>query len=93
MNYHPNLNNIKIALYKLKTNTTMKKLELKDNQIMIFKSKKDTEKQPDYRGQLMINNEVKDVTLWINKSKAGNKYLNGLISEPKEVESKDDIGF
>jgi len=71
----------------------MKKLELKENQILIFKNKKETEKQPDYRGQVMINGEVKEVALWVNESKAGNKYFNGLISDPIVEQVNEDDPF
>ena len=58
---------------------------------MIFKNKKGAEKHPDYRGQVMVNGEVKDVALWINESKAGNKYLNGVLSEPRAEEAQADM--
>jgi hypothetical protein len=38
----------------------------------------------------MFNGSTKDVALWINKDKNGNRYLSGQINEPK---SKDESPF
>lgn len=73
-------------------------MDLKENDIVIFKNEKRQEgtKQPEYTGKLNVNGEIKDVSLWVQESKTGKKYFSGKIKpeykkqeEPPPVNNKD----
>ena len=57
--------------------------ELKEGQINVFKNtqKEEGSKQPDYWGKVMIGGVEKRVSLWLNKSKAGNTYMGGEVND------------
>lgn len=61
-------------------------LNLKPAQGKAFKNKnKETEQQPNYRGELEIPADMTgrvQIGVWINTSKAGDKYLSFIISPP-----------
>jgi uncharacterized protein (DUF736 family) len=63
-----------------------KPLDLKPAQGKAFKNKnKETEQQPHYRGELEIPADMTGrvkIGVWINTSKAGDKYLSFIISPP-----------
>ena len=54
------------------------------------KYKKDGDNKPDYTGNGKFNNEMKDVSMWINKDKKGGRYLSGRIQDAK---NKNDSPF
>jgi len=56
--------------------------EMKEGQITLFENKKSTDKQPDMRGEMLINGEKKEVSLWRKESANGTVYFSGLIKEP-----------
>ena len=64
----------------------------KDNSFKLWKNKykKDGDKKPDYTGNGMFGGEKKDVSLWINEDKNGDRYLSGQAKEPYK---KDDSPF
>jgi hypothetical protein len=73
-------------------------MELKENDIVIFKNEKRQEgtKQPEYTGKLNVNGETKDISLWVQESKTGKKYFSGKIKpeykkqdEPPKTINKD----
>ena len=49
----------------------------KDNSGNLFKNtyKEEGSKQPDYKGEVMINGVVMKASLWVNKDKNGNPYF------------------
>ena len=49
----------------------------KNNSGNLFKNtyKEEGSKQPDYKGEVMINGVVMKASLWINKDKNGNPYF------------------
>jgi hypothetical protein len=58
-------------------------MEQKDNTITIFKNdKKTAENQPDYKGKMMVDGKMKDVSLWVREAASGIKYMNGPVQEP-----------
>lgn len=58
--------------------------ELKENQVTIFKNKhKKAENQPDYKGQVNIDGEIKEIALWVKEGKS-EKFFSGKISEKRE---------
>lgn len=58
-------------------------MELKINKGVIFKNeKKSSDRHPDYRGEINVNGERFEISLWINDSKSGKKYFSVQISEP-----------
>ena len=63
-----------------------KPLDLKPAQGKAFKNKnKETEQQPHYRGELEIPADMTGrvrIGVWINTSKAGDKYLSFIIIPP-----------
>lgn len=65
-------------------------MDLKENQIVIFKNeKKDSDKQPDYKGMMEFNGEHREVSLWVRESKTtGKKYMSGTHQEPFKPKEK-----
>jgi uncharacterized protein (DUF736 family) len=61
----------------------MAKLDLKEDQIMIFRneSKKEGEKTPDYRGAVLIAGAYYEIALWLNESTSGRTFLSGSVRE------------
>tara|TARA_R110002074_G_scaffold240506_4_gene412244 strand:+ start:2153 stop:2374 length:222 start_codon:yes stop_codon:yes gene_type:complete len=58
-------------------------MEQKENTGAIFKNAhKKNEKHPDYKGKINVDGTGKDISLWINTSKAGTKYFSVQINEP-----------
>ena len=58
-------------------------MELKQNKGVIFKNaKKTSDKHPDYRGEIDVNGQRWEISLWVNESKEGKKYFSASISEP-----------
>lgn len=56
-----------------------------DNSGGLFKNQhKTTEKQPDYKGDALINGQKKQISAWINTSAKGLKYLSLKFEEPRE---------
>lgn len=61
----------------------MSKYEQKDNSGALFKNdKKESEKQPDYRGECVVNGKELAVSAWIKTSAKGTKYMSLSFSEP-----------
>ena len=49
----------------------------KDNSGNLFKNtfKEEGTKQPDYKGEVMVNGQVMKASMWVNKDKNGNPYF------------------
>ena len=64
-------------------------MELKANEVVIFKNTKKEEgsKQPDYKGSIDVDGTPYDIALWIRESKDGKKYFSGKVSEPYKKET------
>ena len=56
--------------------------EMKEGQITLFENKKQKDNHPDMRGEMLINGEKKEVSLWRKESANGTVYYSGLIKEP-----------
>jgi uncharacterized protein (DUF736 family) len=60
-------------------------MEPKNNSGALFKNdNKTTDKQPDYKGDAIINGEKKQISAWINTSAKGLKYMSLTFQEPRE---------
>lgn len=46
--------------------------------------KKETEKQPDYKGKLNVNGKDMYISAWLKKADDGSKYMSLSISEPMQ---------
>lgn len=58
-------------------------MDIKENRGVIFKNYKKTAKEhPDYRGEINVNGEHYEISLWVNESKEGKKYFAATIKEP-----------
>jgi hypothetical protein len=58
-------------------------MEQKDNTIVIFKNdKKTAENQPDYKGKMVVDGKMKEVSLWVRDAASGIKYMSGPVQEP-----------
>ena len=73
---------------KLTTNkrrNQMPDFEVKNQTFTLRKNKykEEGDNKPDYTGNGKFNNEMKDLSMWINKDKKGNRYLSGRIREAK----------
>ena len=57
-------------------------MDLKENAVIIFKNdKKNSDTQPDYKGEINVNGRPFDIALWVKEGKKG-KFFSGKISEP-----------
>ena len=58
----------------------------KDNSGNLFKNtyKEEGSKQPDYKGDVMVNGQVMKVSMWVNKDKNGNSYFGLSFQSPEE---------
>ena len=60
-------------------------MEKKDNSGVLFKNdKKETEKHPDYKGNIMVDGNEYWLSAWIKEGKTG-KFM-GLALSPKEAQ-------
>jgi uncharacterized protein (DUF736 family) len=60
-------------------------MDQKNNAGALFKNdNKTTDKQPDYKGDAIINGEKKQISAWINTSAKGLKYMSLIFQEPRE---------
>lgn len=63
----------------------------KDNTGAIFKNdRKESDSHPDYKGQAMIDGSEYWISVWFNKSKAGNKYMSVKFN-PKDLVQSNGI--
>ncbi len=59
--------------------------ETKDNSGVLFKNedKEEGSNQPDYRGQVLVNNKAMEIAAWIKtSSKNGKKFMSLSFKEP-----------
>ena len=60
-------------------------MEKKDNSGVLFKNdKKDTEKHPDYKGNMMVDGQEYWLSAWVKEGKNG-KFL-GLAVSPRDAQ-------
>ena len=60
-------------------------MEKKDNSGVLFKNdKKDTEKHPDYKGNIMVDGQEYWLSAWIKEGKMG-KFM-GLAVSPRDAQ-------
>lgn len=65
--------------------------EMKEGEITVFENQKSSDKQPDYKGSLMINGQLKDVALWRKESANGSIRWSGTVKEPyKKTEQRSE---
>ena len=63
--------------------------ESKDGTGALFKNeRKEHERQPDYRGNAMVNGRAVDVAGWIRTGQSGKTYLSLKFSEPRDQEER-----
>jgi uncharacterized protein (DUF736 family) len=70
-------------------------METKQNSGAIFKNdyKKQGDKQPEYKGKIIVDGKDKEIALWLAESKDGKKYFSVKISEPYVKDSGEQAGF
>ena len=66
-------------------------MQQRDNQGAIFKNdRKESDSHPDYKGQAMIDGSNYWISVWINESKAGKKYMSVKFN-PKDLVQSNGI--
>jgi hypothetical protein len=50
----------------------------------MFLNRKQHERQPDWRGNAMINGRMVDIAAWVKVSSRGTEFLSLKFSEPRE---------
>ena len=58
--------------------------EPKDDTGALFPNRKQHERQPDWRGNAMINGTMVDIAAWVKTSSKGTEFLSLKFSEPRE---------
>lgn len=57
------------------------KIEVKDEQVILFENKNKQNNQPDYKGMAKFNGIEMEVSIWIKEGQNG-KYLSGKLQKP-----------
>ena len=58
-------------------------MEQKNNTGAIFKNEnKTTDKHPEYKGKVLVNNKEMEIALWVKTSAKGVKFFSVSLSEP-----------
>ena len=58
-------------------------MEQKNNTGAIFKNdNKTTDKHPEYKGKVLVNNKEMEIALWVKTSAKGVKFFSVSLSEP-----------
>ena len=58
-------------------------MEQKNNTGAIFKNdNKTTDKHPEYKGKVLVNNKEMEIALWLKTSAKGVKFFSVSLSEP-----------
>ena len=61
----------------------------KKNNGSLFKNKKkEKDTQPDYTGQVDVDDTLYNISAWLNEGKSGKKFLKLQVSIPKPKENK-----
>ena len=77
-------------------------MEQKNNTGAIFKNEnKTTDKHPEYKGKVLVNNKEMEIALWVKTSAKGVKFFSVSLSEPfvksqlqnKPLEINNDLPF
>ena len=77
-------------------------MEQKNNTGAIFKNdNKTTDKHPEYKGKVLVNNKEMEIALWLKTSAKGVKFFSVSLSEPfvksqlqnKPLEINNDLPF
>jgi len=77
-------------------------MEQKNNTGAIFKNdNKTTDKHPEYKGKVLVNNKEMEIALWVKTSAKGVKFFSVSLSEPfvkaeqqnKPLEINNDLPF
>jgi uncharacterized protein (DUF736 family) len=50
----------------------------------IFPNRKQHERQPDWRGNAMVNGKMVDIAAWVKRSQKGTEFLSLKFSEPRD---------
>jgi uncharacterized protein (DUF736 family) len=60
--------------------------ELRDGSGSLFRNerKQEGDRQPDYRGDAMVNGRKVEIAAWLKTSASGKKFLSLKFSEPRE---------
>lgn len=56
-------------------------METKNNSGVLFKNKKTSDKQPDYKGKVTVNGKEMEIAGWVKEGKNG-EYLSLSFKEP-----------
>ena len=60
----------------------------KDKSGVIFKNDKKSDSHPDFKGQAMVDGSDYWLSVWINESKAGRKYMSVKFNLKDEVQNQ-----
>ena len=63
--------------------------EHRDGQGSMFRNEKQNERQPDYRGTIVINGTTYEIAGWERTSKRGSSYISLQASLPRERDGQD----
>lgn len=58
--------------------------ELKEGQGSLFKNEKQNDRQPDFRGHIMVGGTIYDVAGWQRTSQNGKEYISLQAALPRE---------
>ena len=58
-------------------------MENKLNSLVLFKNDKKTDKHPDYQGSIVLEDGEHYLSVWVNTSSKGTKYMSGTVGKLK----------
>lgn len=60
-------------------------MELKENQGILFKNDRKTDKHPAYKGSINVEGKIFSIALWNQTSSKGTTYLSVKVETPRDV--------
>jgi hypothetical protein len=57
--------------------------EIKENKFIAFRNIKLKDTHPDYKGEINVEGEQKEIVIWVRKDRNGEQFLSGSINPAK----------
>ena len=71
-------------------------VNIKEGNFVAFRNTKLKDSHPDYKGEIVINGERKQIVVWIKRDKNDDQFLSGSVNEKKvdEIQTgREDYGY
>ena len=65
-------------------------MELKENQGILFKNDRKTDKHPAYKGSINVEGKIFAIALWNRTAASGKTYLSVKVETPRDVKRDEE---